>query len=148
MALQTWSKLKYCVPFDGNRLWAPCTCLSWSAVAFSRSIDVELDSVNFHWTRALARISSFNLNFGHTHASCNAVPLVGLAQAHPNKAQVHPWRLQASNAVWRIYAYIRVHRVYFDSHSGHVPGTGCIKKLREAWYTCFHVWRTVFEWSR
>ena len=25
-------------------LWAPCPCLSWSAVTFSRSISVELDS--------------------------------------------------------------------------------------------------------
>jgi len=43
MAL-TWSELNYCTWFDGTACERPCPCLSWSAVAFSRSIVVELDS--------------------------------------------------------------------------------------------------------
>ena len=72
-----WTQL-LCVAWR-YRLWAACPCLSWSAVAFSRSIVVELDSEGSivstftQNTRALARVQiwmyvhlcirSFNLNF-------------------------------------------------------------------------------------
>ena len=69
-------------------LWPACPCLSWSTVALSRSIGVEL----VHWTwicfSTCANLKSFISacsfqTFGiwsqadiHTHASCNAVLLV------------------------------------------------------------------------
>ena len=70
-------------------LWAACTCLSLSAVVFSRSIGVEF--VHWTWicfsTCANLNIRSFNLNFRYMATSkqaskqtythtCNAVTLV------------------------------------------------------------------------
>ena len=66
--------------------WAACPCLSWSTVAFSRSICVELDSETFSFSicanfESVHSIKIFGiwLQVGldiHTHASCNAVSLV------------------------------------------------------------------------
>ena len=97
-----WLIWRYC-------LWAVCPCLSWSAVTFSRSIGVELDSERFHKSLALVkiwnvRIHLFNFKFsvyGHTqasiytHASCNIVMLVwgllGLAPTTKPRLQVWLW---------------------------------------------------------
>jgi len=90
-------------------LWAVCPCLSWSAVAFSRSIGMELGSERFHKSLAFVkiwnvRIHLFNFKFsvyGHTqasiytHASCNTVMLVwgllGLAPTTKPHLQVWLW---------------------------------------------------------
>ena len=79
------------------RLWAVCPCLSWSLVAFSRSISVEL-------VRGLARVKIWNVSIcsiqilghtyvsRHTHVSCNAVSLVwgllSLAQTNSRWAYI------------------------------------------------------------
>ena len=96
----------------GYRLWAACPCLSWSAVAFSRSIGMELGSEESIVStppekklRALARVQIWNVHapscpfvqskfrYMHaipmyqldTHASCKCShTTVGLAQARPN----------------------------------------------------------------
>ena len=65
-------------------LWAACPCLSWSAVAFSKSISVELDSERsivstfLHERALLARVQIWNVRiyqffkfkfsvYGHTY---------------------------------------------------------------------------------
>ena len=81
-------------------LWAVCPCLSWSAVAFSISIGVEVDSERFHKSfitcenlKCTYPFVQFKFSvYGHTqasihtHAFCNTCShaSVGLAQARPN----------------------------------------------------------------
>ena len=85
-------------------LWAACPCLLWSAVAFSRSIVMELDSEGSivstftEYQRLIAsvqilnvRLYPFNLIFqymatstGHTHVLQCSHASVGLTQAPPN----------------------------------------------------------------
>ena len=54
-------------------LWAACPCLSWSAVAFSRSISVELDSERsivstfMHERALLARVQIWNVHIIYVH---------------------------------------------------------------------------------
>ena len=83
-------------------LWAAWHCLSWSAVAFSRYIGMELleiHRINFRFSTSANLKCTYPLNFGiwlhanrHTctHASCNAVPLVwgSLRLAPTNKRSV------------------------------------------------------------
>ena len=76
-------------------LWAAWSCLSWFAVAFSRSIVVELDSKGTGplTSAHVYGIGSFNLDFWYmairkqtyTHALQCSFASVGLAQARPNK---------------------------------------------------------------
>ena len=69
------------------RLWAACLCLSWSAVVFSRSIGVEFVTGTFANLKSSHPFVQFKFSvyghkqaskqtYIHTHASCNAVPLV------------------------------------------------------------------------
>ena len=92
MAL-TWSELNYCAWFNDTACEQPAHCLSWSAVAFSRSIGLELDSEILTFTRTwnvcIRSFREFKFSvYGHTQTYTRVLQCspasVGLAQALPN----------------------------------------------------------------
>ena len=92
------TQLLLCVIWQ-YRLWAVCPCLSWSPVALSRSISVEVDSERFSTCENLKctypLVQFIFLVYGHTYVGRHTYTCVlqcvvslvwqpGLAQACPN----------------------------------------------------------------